>query len=194
MDRPPLPALNSPRLRLRGLRSGDENLLVTLDTDPVVMQFIHDGALSPGDARAFAESQIGLAEFRSRWGKWIVELRESSASIGWVELGKLSGPKRNDLQVGYEFAPAFWGHGYAVEAVRAVVQYALTKLQLDRVAALVDPENGRSLRLLRKLGFELAPEPWEPPDPDAPVPGPVRLCCTRLAPESFAPADESSAV
>lgn len=98
MDRRPFPALNSPRLRLRGIRSGDEDFLVSLDTDPVVMRYIHDGALSSKDACQFAKSQIGLAEFRSFWGKWIVELRETGVPVGWVELGKLSGSKRDDCR------------------------------------------------------------------------------------------------
>lgn len=89
--------------------------------------------------------------------------------------------------MGYEFAPAFWRCGYAVEAVRAVVEYAFTRLQLDRVAALVHPENERSFRLLRKLGFEQAQELC---DLDAPAPEPVRLYCTRLAPEPLAPATD----
>jgi [ribosomal protein S5]-alanine N-acetyltransferase len=146
------PEFETPRLRLRGLRDGDQQFLATLDSDPEVMKYIHTGPLSKEMAIRFAESQIQMTAFRRHAGKWIAELHDGTP-VGWVELGKLSGPDRDDLQVGYEFAPPHWGHGYATEAVRRILDYAFGMLELDRVAAIARAENPASVRVLEKLGF-----------------------------------------
>src|SRR5690606_38652938 len=56
-------------------------------------------------------------------------------------------------EVGFMLAPAHWGKGYAAEAVRAVLRFAFEAMDLHRVEADVDPDNGASLRLLERLGF-----------------------------------------
>jgi ribosomal-protein-alanine N-acetyltransferase len=154
VTRPPrFPELETIRLHLRGLRSGDEGFLASLDSDPAVMAHIHQGALPYDKALDWARVQIELAAYHWHWGKWMVELRGTATPIGWVELGKLSGPDRDDLQVGYELAPAYWGQGYATEAVDRLLEYAFETVDLDRVAAIARPVNTASVRVLDKLGF-----------------------------------------
>jgi RimJ/RimL family protein N-acetyltransferase len=55
--------------------------------------------------------------------------------------------------IGYTFAPANQGRGYAVEAVRAVVDWLFTVRKVHRVAATIDPENVASARVLERNGF-----------------------------------------
>jgi RimJ/RimL family protein N-acetyltransferase len=151
--RPAFPEFATLRLGLRKLRAGDEDFLARMDSDPAVMRHIHSGPLSYQEALAYARSQIELAQYRRHWGKWVIAVRESGVCAGWVELSKLSGPCRDDLQVGYELAPEHWGVGYATEAIARVLEYAFRDLELDRLKAIVRPENFRSLRVLKKLGF-----------------------------------------
>lgn len=66
-------------------------------------------------------------------------------------LGDLSnGPQ---AMVGYTLSEAYVGHGYAIEAVHAMLQHAFGVWGLHRVAADTDPRNHRSIRLLERLGF-----------------------------------------
>ncbi|MFL6464000.1 MAG: GNAT family N-acetyltransferase [Bryobacteraceae bacterium] len=141
------------RLRLRRLRAGDEEFLAVLDSNPVVMQYIHSGPCSFSRARRYAELEVQTAHAYRQTGKWIAELRDGT-SIGWVQLFKLSSDKRDDVAIGYEFAPAYWGQGYATEANRRILEYAFEFLKWDRVVAIARPENLRSLRVLEKLGFQ----------------------------------------
>ncbi len=46
-----------------------------------------------------------------------------------------------------------WGHGYATEAARALLDWAFTTLDLIRVQSEVDTRNAASDRVLTKLGF-----------------------------------------
>jgi [ribosomal protein S5]-alanine N-acetyltransferase len=153
IERPPFPEFLTPRLELRKLCAVDEEFLVRLDADPVVMEHIHTGPLAYAEALRYAHMQVEAAESRYRWGKWLAVLRAGAVPVGWVELCKRSGPDRDDLQVGYEFAPEHWGRGYATEAVARVLEYAFAELKLDRVAAVVRLANTASLHVLDKLGF-----------------------------------------
>ncbi len=58
--------------------------------------------------------------------------------------------------VGYELSPVYWGHGFASEAVRAILQVGFEDLSLDGIEARCVVANKRSVRLLERLGFEEA--------------------------------------
>ena len=55
--------------------------------------------------------------------------------------------------MGYCPDDAAWGHGYATEAGRALLQWAFDRLDLNRVQAETDTRNVASARVLEKLGF-----------------------------------------
>jgi [ribosomal protein S5]-alanine N-acetyltransferase len=57
------------------------------------------------------------------------------------------------LEVFYSLAPAAWGKGYATEAARAVVEYALGDLGLPEVLAEVDEGNLASAAVVERLGM-----------------------------------------
>jgi RimJ/RimL family protein N-acetyltransferase len=65
-------------------------------------------------------------------------------------IGK-AGVWRND-EVGYIIGREAWGKGLASEAMRAVIARAFAQGRA-RLHADVDPRNGRSIKLLKKLGF-----------------------------------------
>jgi RimJ/RimL family protein N-acetyltransferase len=52
-------------------------------------------------------------------------------------------------------AQPYWGKGLATEATAAWVRAAFDELSLDRLTALVHPENVASIRVLVKLSFLL---------------------------------------
>jgi len=59
------------------------------------------------------------------------------------------------VQIGYTIAPAFQGHGYATEAVGALVAYVLETLGADVVRAYANSENVPSIRVAEKVGMRL---------------------------------------
>jgi RimJ/RimL family protein N-acetyltransferase len=56
-------------------------------------------------------------------------------------------------EVGYLLAPAARGRGVMTRALRLVVAWAFTDLDLARVQAFASPENQASLALLQRIGF-----------------------------------------
>jgi ribosomal-protein-alanine N-acetyltransferase len=154
-----LPGFKTSRLYLRGLELGDEDFLVQLDTDPLVMRYIHDGTLGLDEAASWARMQVDAhvsPRFHRRFGKWMVELPGLPTRIGWVEASKLSLSAGDFRCVGYEFATEYWGRGYATEAVISVVDYLFGRLKEENVVAYTRPDNMRSVRVLQKAGFRFA--------------------------------------
>jgi RimJ/RimL family protein N-acetyltransferase len=154
------PTFTTERLRLRMLQPGDEGFLAALDSDAEVMRYVHSGALPPETARRWARSQVEMAPYRRHFHKWIVEAGGEGGRVGWIELCKFRGvfdPKEaqgsDDISIGYQFAPAYWKQGLALESAGLVLAYAFQTLKLDRVVAFVRVENERSTRVLEKLGF-----------------------------------------
>ena len=59
-----------------------------------------------------------------------------------------------EADIGYELDPAFWGHGYATEAMRAVVGRGFSEMHVHRISAWCIADNAGSVRVLEKLGMQ----------------------------------------
>jgi [ribosomal protein S5]-alanine N-acetyltransferase len=57
-------------------------------------------------------------------------------------------------EIGYLLAAEARGRGFATRAVSVLVDWALRELTMDRVQALVDPDNPRWAAVLERLGFQ----------------------------------------
>ena len=58
-----------------------------------------------------------------------------------------------ETEIGYRFAKHFWGRGLATEAVSAVRDFAITKLHISRLIAIIDPGNIPARHVIEKTGF-----------------------------------------
>ena len=90
-------------------------------------------------------------ELDARFGCWAIELPD-----GVVAGTVLFKPLPNgvgEVEVGWHLHPDSWGHGYATEAARAVVDRGFDG-GLPEVYAVVRPGNERSLGVCRKLGMQ----------------------------------------
>jgi len=87
-----------------------------------------------------------------RLGHWAIELRDSGLVIGAVSLLPLP-PGCTDLEIGWQIAPAAWGHGYGAEAGHAVAHRAFADgaSELFAVARL---GNTRGAATARRVGME----------------------------------------
>lgn len=56
-------------------------------------------------------------------------------------------------EVGYTLAREHWGHGYASEALGALIDHLLASQPVHRLSASLDPQNLRSMRVLEATGF-----------------------------------------
>jgi len=74
--------------------------------------------------------------------------------VGYVQLAMIDDHERHaaaDILVGEK---RMWGRGIASTALRILLDYAFTVRNLDRVYAEVYGFNQRSLRLMKRVGFQ----------------------------------------
>ena len=74
--------------------------------------------------------------------------------IGGVNLNNICRGSAQFASLGYWLGTEHQGHGYMHEGLRLVMTYAFTAQKLHRLNAATLPHNGRSIKLLRHLGFE----------------------------------------
>lgn len=74
--------------------------------------------------------------------------------VGALEFSQISRGPFQACYLGYGIAKKHEGRGFMHEALRAAIQYAFDELNLHRIMANHLPENERSARLLRRLGFQ----------------------------------------
>jgi RimJ/RimL family protein N-acetyltransferase len=145
--------LATERLVLRRLTLDDAAVILKLVNEPSWLRFIGDkGVRNLDDARRYLQS--GPLDMYSRlgFGLFMVELKDSGAQIGMC--GLIKRDTLPDVDVGYALFPDYWGKGYAIEAVAAVLAYGRDTHGLQRILAIVSPDNDSSMRVLTKAGLQ----------------------------------------
>lgn len=61
-------------------------------------------------------------------------------------------PKQPELE--WQFGVPYWGKGYATEIGTAVIRAAFAATNIERIYAMVNPQNKASMRVLEKTGDE----------------------------------------
>ena len=116
------------------------------------------------ETRAFLSGLLNALANGGAHG-WIIETKEDCRLVGLVSMGIQSAREGDFLSTeeescydkvgfGYHLARSEWGRGYAAEAARAVVDWALDQPRIFRIWTLCDIENEASLRVLEKLGLQ----------------------------------------
>ena len=142
--------LTTPRLTVRFLRPEDNALILELLTSPTWLEFIGDrGVHTLGDADGY------IARMQDRYvqlgfGFCLVQLKDG-AKIGIC--GLIQRDSLPDVDIGFALLPRFAGHGLALEAAWATLEYARDTLKIPRLAGITTPDNTRSIRLLEMLGL-----------------------------------------
>jgi RimJ/RimL family protein N-acetyltransferase len=91
----------------------------------------------------------------TRWpaGPYLILMRSDRTLVGSTGLGFQS---RDAAVTGYVLARSAWGHGYATEALAAMVDLARS-MGVARLFALCHPDHRPSQHVLEKCGFVLDP-------------------------------------
>ena len=144
-----LPELDTARLRLRQFRPDDLAAhRAAVDDDPAVT-WAHVRLPLADSLRRWADRLDGWQ--RDGYGMWIAEVRDTGTVIGHCGLQRLE--EGDEVEVGYYLGRAAWGRGYATEAAAACVAFGFARCGLERIVAVVRPENTASRHVLRKVGL-----------------------------------------
>jgi len=149
------PVLTTERLILRPVTGRDHAGLLAHWTRPEVRRFLFDGTIqTPAEVtRVIEDSTRTFAAVG--YGLWVIQEAGSPglAGTGLAGTAGLRPLEELGLEIFYSLAPGVWGKGYATEAARAVVEYALGPLGLPEVLAEVDEGNAASVAVVERLGM-----------------------------------------
>lgn len=145
--------INTERLSLRLLNNTDPEFILELVNMPEWIRFIGDRNVhSTEDAQNYIQN--ALLDTTSQY--WIVSLKEDKIPIGLITFMKRSYLLHFDI--GFAFLTQYTNLGYAYEAVNAVVETILSDPSHEKIAAILLPENKKSIRLLQRLGLRFDTE------------------------------------
>src|SRR5216684_1264030 len=139
------------RLILRQFEPGDVEAAFGWFGDAIVMRFTPTGpdtSIEQTKARIsnYQDHQTGQC-----FSRWIILDRRLERAIG--DSGLLELQEYGWIDLGFRLAQSYWGKGLATEAASAWLRAAFDDFHIDRLTALVHPENYPSIRILEKLGF-----------------------------------------
>ena len=145
--------IETDRLRLRSLVDEDVAALHAIYGDTETMRFIGSAGRPTPDVDATRRTLGVLLEHERQHGfsLWALDERDGDALVGIAGLLLVEGTGP-EVEAAYLVRRDRWGHGYATEALRAVLAMA-TELGLRRVVALAYPENHASRRVMEKAGM-----------------------------------------
>ena len=131
------------RLALRPITLDDVALLVELDSDPEVMEFV--------TGRPSTRDEV-VATIRERLGcRWVAFDRSSGAFVGWF--GLVPAEEQGVYDVGYRLRHRWWGRGLATEGTRALIDAAFSHLGARRITAQTMAVNARSRAVMERCGM-----------------------------------------
>ena len=151
--------IETERLNLRSLKVTDYTALCVLFEDPEVMKSSIGGAKTSEEVRAWLFREIERSKNGSGIELLAVESKSTATAIGYCGLTQFSDiDGATEIEIGYRLIRKYWGNGYATEAAGAVRDYAFTVLKLDRLVALIEPVNIRSIAVAQKIGMSYEKE------------------------------------
>lgn len=142
--------INTSRLTLRRFEAGDlADMLSSWVSDPAVQTEYGEPVYS--DA---AEAKKLLDKYISGYGsdsfyRWAVIEKSSGRNIGQIAFCRVYEDIRA-AEIEYCIGSAFQGHGYAGEALSAVISYIFSTTDFRRLEAYHRAENKKSGRVLEK--------------------------------------------
>ncbi len=91
---------------------------------------------------------------RQQWLNWVIRL-PTQELIGYVQATVYADGR---AAIAYVLGSAHWGRGLARRAVEAMIGELAARYQVHSLSAVLKRDNFRSMRLLERLGFALAPD------------------------------------
>lgn len=152
-----IPKVETERLIIRPFELKDINDAYEMNLDEKVSRYTADGGIVSKEEihRRITEDVMGDYQ-RYGYGRMAIEWKENHKCIGFTGLKYLADLQEVDL--GYRLMSNFWGKGIATEAGKISLQFGFDYLKIERIIALVLPENKASIKVLKKLNFSFEKE------------------------------------
>lgn len=142
-------ALESERLVLRAPRMSDADAVVRLANNRSIAEMTSMIPYPYG--RNDAEVWINTLAIDTGDITLAITLKENGTLVGTCGYSRRGDPTP---ELGYWVGEPYWNHGYATEAVQAVIDYAFANAGLEAITSSCRVVNAASRRVLEKCGFQ----------------------------------------
>jgi ribosomal-protein-alanine N-acetyltransferase len=148
----PFKNLGSSRLLLRRITPADVNKIFALRSNTEVMKYVaRPLCRNLDDAMALIEMIEKKLE-TNEGINWAITLKGNNSLIGFIGHYRIKWEHFRS-EIGYMVAPDFQGKGIITEAIKLVVDYGFSEMNMHSLEAVIDPKNIASARALEKNNF-----------------------------------------
>jgi RimJ/RimL family protein N-acetyltransferase len=153
----PLTVMESQNLQFEQLAATHANDLFSILTTPTVLSFIDPTGEQPtleefkADYAARMHGPVVSTNPQERWFNAAIRLKDAPCPL----IGRLEATGYGEYgELAYLLGEAWWGKGLAFESMLWWHEYLAAAVPETTWWATVDPENQRSIRLLKRLGYK----------------------------------------
>ncbi len=152
MNKVIVPEIETERLMLRQATKDRLNEWAErIFSDPEVLRYMPKRDMTP-----YERAERAFNIYNELWkhhnvGGWVIINKVDGQLIGSCEIEYLD--ETDEYELGYALGKAYWGNGFATEAARALTRFGFESAQLERIIAVVIPENIASWRVLEHIGY-----------------------------------------
>jgi len=146
--------LETERMVLRQFTPDDVDAILALDSDPAVRTFVEDG--QPVDRDEVIDSidhWMGYYRRSEIFGFWAAIDKGSGQFLGWFHFRPRPDAPPDEPELGYRLVSSAWGHGYATEGSRALIDKGFGSTEVTRVVAETLAVHTASRRVMEKAGM-----------------------------------------
>ena len=145
--------LETARLVIRTFEPRNAEAWIAMVNDPEVIRFLPPGPPATTESfQSVIESRHAM-EREIGYAMWAVDDGTTGTFVGQCGIRPVNESAGPEIELAYHYTRPSWGKGYATEAAIAVLAHGLGPVGLDRIKAVVMPENIGSWRVMEKAGM-----------------------------------------
>lgn len=139
-------------LFLRELNLNDKDGLAAILCDPESMEY-YPNPFSMEQTVNWIKWNINNYK-KYKHGLWAVILKGENIFLGdcGITIQEIEGEEIPEL--GYHIKKEYWNKGYATEAAKACIEYAINTLELEKIYSYTKSDNLPSIRVAEKVGMQ----------------------------------------
>ena len=145
--------IKTKRLTLRELKVNDAAKLASICNQEHILKWMPDFRMTEKQLEGwikYTQQAYKTVNIKERY--IVLAVEKECELIGTVSIG----PKKeinNQIEIAYFISQEFCNRGYITEAVKAMIWWTFEIVKIDYLAAIVQPENQPSQRVVDKVGF-----------------------------------------
>lgn len=152
--------LQTERLTLKNISKEDRDFVYKQFSDDVINRYLFDAEPLTNLEGADEIIDFYVQPEPRMQHRWILVHKTDGVKIGtcgfhnWNQMA-------SSVEIGYDLQEAYWGKGYMKEAMKEIIAFAQTQMQVREIQACISVENEKSIKLVEQLGFEVSGSKYE---------------------------------